>query len=287
MNRLAAGLCSGLVCGVVACGGARAPVAGFAAQEAGSASQSRPAASDVVETRKLIRTVGLEITVQDTEHTASAIEDLAASLDGYVSSANASRREDLLFYELTVRVPNNRLEDAVEQIRGLAVRIDRERLTTEDVTDRIINFEARMRTLSATEVELQGLLAESRARQRQVDDIMTIYRELTEIRSKIEQIHGQLEALERSVAYATVSVVIRPAESARPVVGDRWRPSDTARGSTRTLVKVLQAIADLALFICIVVVPVCFVLALPIWLSVRFWRGLRSRRAAKGAGSTT
>jgi hypothetical protein len=225
--------------------------------------------------RKLIRTVDLEIAVKDTEAASQQIQALATSLGGFVSDVSAERSESLMQYDITVRVPADRLDEALAGLRKLAVRIDREKLSTEDVTDRFVDLSAQVRTLQATENELRALLAESRERGRKVDDVMAIYRELTSIRGQLEQIQGQINALEKLAALSTVHLRVRPDSVAAPIVrGDEWRPVETVRTSLRTLVKIVQSLADVAIMVIIVILPVVLPIVLLIWLAKR----LRKRR---------
>jgi hypothetical protein len=233
--------------------------------------------------RKLIRTVELQLAVKDTEAAARQVEALASSLGGYVADVNAQRVESLMHYQMTLRVPAERLDEALSALRKLAVRVDREQVATEDVTDRYIDLAARLRTLQATEAELRELLAESRERQRKVEDVMAIYRELTEIRSQIEQIQGQLNALDKLAALSTLKLSLYPDVAAAPIVRDEWRPLETVRGSARTLVKILRVLADVAIFFVIVILPVALLFVALIWLA----RRLRRRRPmgpGEGAG---
>jgi hypothetical protein len=234
--------------------------------------------------RKLVKTVDLELRVRDTEATAARLRDLAERQGGYLAAMNASRRNDLLHYTLTLRVPVERLEETVALVKEGAERVEREAIRTEDVTDRFVDLEARLRTLRATEDELRQLLAESRERARKVDEIMAVYQQLTTIRSQIEQIQGQLQSLGALAALSTVNVQLVPTEAARPLVAAGWQPGDTVRGALRTLVSALQGLADLAIVLLIVGMPLLVAIALPVWLAVRLVRRWARRRRASEAG---
>lgn len=228
--------------------------------------------------RKLIRTVNLQLRVADTEATAEAVRELTEAAGGYVASVDAHRREGLLYYRIGLRIPVERLDAAVEEIKALAVEVERESLGTEDVTGRYVDLEARLRTLRATETELQALLAESRSRGHKAEDIMAIYRELTGIRTQIEQHQAQLDLLADQTSYSTVHLDLRPTEAARPLIDEGWQPLVVARDSFRTLLEVLQGLGNLAIFLLVVGVPVVLILGLPVWLAFRAWR---RRRVAK------
>jgi Flp pilus assembly protein TadB len=180
-----------------------------------------------------------------------------------------------MYYEMTLRLPAERLDAALAAIKGLAVRIDRESLATEDATSRYVDLQSRLRTLTATEAELRELLAESRERGRKVEDVMAVYRELTEIRGQIEQIQGQLQSIDRLAALSTVHLRLRPDAAAAPIVrGDEWRPWEVIRASARALVKVLQLLVNALIIAVIVILPIL----LPLWLLLRFLRKRAKRR---------
>jgi hypothetical protein len=236
--------------------------------------------------RKLVRTVQLELTVGDSAAAAEQVEKLVAAAGGYVSASEATRRPDELVYvRMTLRVPGERLEEVVDAVRGLAERVERQNLATEDVTDRYVDLEARLRALRATEAELTALLGESRSRGHSAEDIMAIYRELTGIRSQIEQLQGQLQQLADRVTYSTIQLELRPAEAGRPLVGEGWQPGATLRNSVRGLVSALQWLADAAIVIVVAVLPILLVVGLVAWLLWRLTRGWRRRRPPASARS--
>ncbi len=231
--------------------------------------------------RKLIRTVNLQLEVRDTEKVAAQVQALAVRLGGYVGSSNGQRQGELMYYTLTLRVPVERLDEALKAIRALAVRVNQEHQQVDDVTDQYVDLDARMRTLEATENELRALLAESRQRARKVEEIMAVYQQLIEVRSQIEQIRTQLNSFDKLAALSTINLELVPTEAARPVVAsDDWRPGDTLRGSARTLVGFLRWLVDAVIYTLIVLLPVGLVIAAVVLGLRRLWR--RGRKITIG-----
>jgi hypothetical protein len=265
--------------------GAPAPEAQAAPQRAagaspaadGGGSAQAPAAAFA---RKLVKTVDLTVQVRDTRQSAERLQQVAARLGGYLAAMSAERRGELLYYTLTLRVPVERLDEAVAAVEREAERVDRQSVRTEDVTERWVDLSARLKTLRATEEELQKLLAESRQRGQELEDIMAVYEKLTEIRSAIEQLQGQLVALESLAALSTVNVQLHPTEGARPIVDEGWQPGETLRRAVRALVQGLQGLADFAIVLLVVGLPLLLAVLLPVWIVfVLLRRWLRRRRA--------
>lgn len=243
-----------------------APAAEAPDKSAEVGNTQNPISTDSIqEGRKVVYNANMALVVNDTEDTTRQIGDLAQSLGGYVATMNAYRgMNDILIYDITLRVPAERFEAARSALRALAIRVDNENINTDDVTDQYFDIEARLTTLRATETELLKLLAETRERGGKVEDIMSIYRELTTVQAEIESLQGQLNRLDKLVALSTISINVRPDELATPIVEEGWRPLETLRNSVGALVNVLRNLVDLVIYLVVVVLPVLLLLAIPI-----------------------
>jgi hypothetical protein len=230
--------------------------------------------------RKLIRTVDFVLEVKDSTEVAKRAEALVNGMGGYVSASNARRQGEVVLYTMTLRVPADHIEQALNALRSLAVRIDREHQQVEDVTDQYIDLDAHRRTLEATEKELSGLLAESRQKGRKADEIMEIYRQLTDIRTQIEQIQTQISSYDKLAALSTINLELVPTESAKPVSDQSWHPSDNLRSSIRSLIGFLQWLLDFLVYAVIVLLPVGLVIAVAVIGLLWLWR--RGRRVTIG-----
>jgi chemotaxis protein histidine kinase CheA len=254
--------------------GAKASPAAPAANRAPAGNPAPAANRAPALPRKLIRTVDLVLEVKDSPVVAKKVESLVSGMGGFVATSDTQRVGDFLRYTLTVRVPVERYEQALNAIRGLAVRVNREHQQVEDVTDQYIDLDARRRTLEATETELRGLLAESRQRGRKVGEIMEVYQQLVEIRSQIEQIQGQINSFDKRAALSTINLELVPTEAAVPVADTSWQPSDTVRSSFRRLVAFLRWLMDFLIYALIVLVPVGVVIVAGFFLLRWLWRRL-------------
>ena len=246
------------------------------AQFAANAPASAPDAIARVPSRKLIRTVQLELVVAHVDSTSRDAQALAVQLGGYVAGVDSHFENGVPFASVSLRVPVDRLDEALVLLRMMGVRVEREQQNVQDVTEQWVDLDARLRTLRATEKELLALLAESRKRGQKLQDIMAVYRELTGIRSQIEQLEAQLKSLDQLAALSSIDVTLRPEESAKPVVAQGWRPGDSVRQSFRALVTALTGLANLAIFVAVVILPLAALVVLPaIWL-VRRARRMRA-----------
>ena len=233
-----------------------------------------PAKGSPAISRKLLRTVDLQLEVKDSVDVAKRVEALVNGMGGYVSSSNAQRQGELFVYSLTLRVPADRFAQVLNSLRSFAVRVNREHQQVQDVTDQYIDLDAHRRTLAETETELRGLLAESRQKGRKADEIMGIYRQLVDIRTQIEQIQTQLSSYDKLAALSTINLELVPTEAAKPVADRSWQPSDSLRSSIRKLIDFLQWLVDFLIFAAIVLVPVGLAILVGFLVLRWLWRRL-------------
>jgi len=233
--------------------------------------------------RMIIYTVNMELIVKDTAQAMEQIENLAEEMGGFVSSSNSWKDEGLLRARVTLRVPADELDEAVTQIRDLALDVESENRDSQDVTEEFTDLESRLRNLHATEEELLELLKTRQETTGETEAILEVHRYLTEIRGQIEQIQGRMNYLSNLSAMATIEISLTPDALAQPITVGRWQPQGTAKDAVQALIKALQFLINVLIWILIFVVPVLIVILLPLFLVVRAflrWRRRRGRPTA-------
>jgi len=233
--------------------------------------------------RMVIHTVDLRLIVKDTQASLEAVQSLAGELGGYVASSRTWHTKEQLSASLTLRVPADQLNTALEKLRALALEVDSENISGEDVTQEYVDLEARLRNEEAYEKELLALLTETRERTSRAEDILAVYERLTEVRGRIEQIKGRMQYLENMSAMATITVELIPSELMQPITVAGWHPTGTARSAIRALINALQFFVDASIWIVLFGLPVLLIIALPLvvlWYVIRWLR----RRKRKPTG---
>lgn len=236
--------------------------------------------------RKIIYNVYMELIVQDTQTTLNQIRQLSEEMGGFVANANTWKDNEQLRGTLTVRIPADRLEEALSKFKALALDIEKEQMDSQDVTEEYVDLEARLTNLQRTEKELLELL-ETRSATGKTADILEVHREITAVRAQIEQIQGRMKYLNNLSALATVQITLTPDKLLQPVVVGGWRPQGTAREAIRALIRTLQFFADVVIVFVLYILPVLIILSIPVVgliLIVRAaWKRAKQRRQAQKA----
>jgi hypothetical protein len=235
------------------------------------------------EARVIIYTGSIALVVKDTRESIQAITTLVDTEGGYVASSNVYEASDALQGTVTVRVPAERYQAVLEQLRNLALRVERENSSSQDVTEEFTDLQARKTNLEFTEAALQELL-EERQRTGSTSDILEVYRELTNIRGQIEQIEGRLRYLANQSALSTLTIELIPDILYQPITVAGWQPQGVAREAFQALIVALQGLANLLIWVLILVLPLLLVFILPlmaiIWAGRRWWQRSKARKAA-------
>lgn len=242
----------------------------------------------VAEERMIVRTAELSLVVQDTEESVTQIKGIVGTLGGYVVSVKLWRDQDQLRGSITVRVPAEVLDDALNRFKAIAIKVQRESGSSQDVTEEYSDLSAQLRNLEATEQELLELLRTVREKTGKAEDILAVHRELTQIRGQIEQLKGRMQYLERTSAMSAVTIELIPDVLARPIAGTGWRPSETVASALRALVQTLRFLVAAVIWVILYVLPVALLVLLPFLALRAFWRRRKSRKLPAGSnqGST-
>jgi hypothetical protein len=235
---------------------------------------SAPVGPIEAQPRLIIRMADLTLVVKDTQEALDALTRLAGEFGGFVVSSSASRvAENALEGSITLRVEAARFDQALARIRMLAREVRSESVRGEDVTAEYVDLDARMRNLEAAEAQLQQILKQATS----TEDVLAVYRELTNLRSQIEQVKGRMKYLSQSAALATITVTLIPDALAQPIQVGGWQPAGVIRDALQALISALQGLATIAIWLVIVVAPMALIIAAPILLIILAIRRLRRR----------
>ena len=169
-----------------------------ASRQAIPASQPAPPPSALDVGRELIRTGSISLRGKDVQTIRSGVERVAADVGGRVHESS-SRDDDWL--TMTVRLPAPRLDEAMDRMAGLGKVVER-RLRSQDVTDTLIDLEARVKNLRALRDRLRSYLE----RAANLPEILDVERELARVQSELESLETRLKLLQDRVAVAELTV---------------------------------------------------------------------------------
>ncbi len=226
----------------------------------------------------IVQTASLALAVprDEFETTIQRARTIATGAGGFVVSSSASQGEEnrLVRGSLVVRVPERTYARVLEQLSGLGLVEAREE-AGQDVSQELVDLQARIRHLEAVEARLLGFLEEADT----VAAALTVQSELNRVQLELERATGRLAYLDDQVSFATISLDVRERQVAAAGgdgggpwgIVDAWRAAGT--GFVTVVGWIFVAAATIA--------PVLLLLALA-FLAARLvgWRPGPGRRQA-------
>ncbi len=209
--------------------------------------------------RMIIRTAYLDLVVKDATSASLALIKLVESKEGYAAEITEWRQNDQPRATLTLRVPAEHLSAVMDSAKQLAIRVERETVSGQDITQEYTDLVAQLKNLEATEVELRELLTTVRQRTQKAADILEVYKELTKVRGEIERMKGRMNYLSHMTALSTLKVNLLPDALAKPVVETGWQPVLAIKNASRALLTTLKWLMELGIWVFIYLVPLAFI----------------------------
>ncbi len=244
---------------------------------------AEPGAADYATTERIIiRSASLSLVVPDTEAALDEVNGLVDELGGYVVDSSIYQYQEGLQASITLRIPAESLDVALERIRGLATEVRNEHISGQDVTEEYVDRQSSLRHLEATEERLLEFLEEAE----DTEAALAVYEQLRQVEAEIEHVKGRIQYLEQSAAMATVNLDIIPDELAQPIQVGGWHPEGTLRNSFQSLIRMLQFLVDAAIVIVVLVIPILAVIAAPCVGLFYLVRAIVRRRRARRASTT-
>jgi hypothetical protein len=153
----------------------------------------------------VIRTATLQIVAKDFGGVRAAVESVVTQSAGFIDQMTITGDTSTArVLRGTLRVPGDRLPDALARLRQLGQVVE-DAQGSQDVTDQIVDLDARLASARATEQRLTELL---RGRTGKLSDVLEVERELARVRLDVERLDAEKTNVGRRVSYATIGVTI-------------------------------------------------------------------------------
>jgi hypothetical protein len=247
-------------------GAAPAPQESAPSSDAAKSAGQNPSSAGSA-ARLVVRTAELSIVVKDVAARVTAIQDMASAMGGFVVSANlyqttASDGSPVPQAQIVVRVPQEKLDDALKQIKQDTVDIQSETQSGQDVTDQYVDLQSRLTAKQAADQQLNKILQNATKTQ----DVLDVYSQIQQVESDIEVLKGQIKYTEQSAALSAITVNIIAEETVKPIQVGGWKPQGVARDAIQSLIYFWQGFVNFMIRFLLYTLPVLITIAIPLYL---------------------
>lgn len=235
-------------------------------------------------TRLVIENANMTIVVGDPGQAMDEITRMAKEMGGFVVRSNLYKTTTQSGVEVpqanvTVRVPVERLDEALSTIRGLTSNpeedVRSENRTGEDVTESYTDLQSRLRNAEDTERQLREIQASAT----RTEDVLNVFNQISAVREQIEVLKGQIKYYEQSAALSAIDVQIMAQAAIDPLTIGGWKPEGVARDAVQALINTVKFLANALIWIVLWLLPVSLIIGLPLFFIIRAVRRRRARHA--------
>ncbi|MBL8062935.1 MAG: DUF4349 domain-containing protein [Anaerolineales bacterium] len=217
--------------------------------------------------RIVIQNADLAIVVADVEVRMKDIQEMAQEMGGFVVSSNlyqgyTSNYTSVPEASVTIRIPSERLDEALDQIKKDVVDVQNETRSGQDVTAEYVDLKSRLKTYQAAEQELTELMENAQ----DTDEVVNIFNQLMYYREQIELIQGQIKYYEEAAALSAISIRIIAEETIQPIEIGGWEPQGVARDAIQDLINFWQNFVEFLIRFTLYTLPVLVTIGIPFYL---------------------
>ena len=153
----------------------------------------------------VIRIATLKLVARNFPPVRASIEAAVAAADGFVMQLSVSGDPGAARQlRATLRVPGDRLTGTLARLRELGLVVE-DTQGAEDVSDQLVDLDARLANARATEKRLSEIL---QTRTGRLSDVLDVEREIARVRLDIERLDAEKKNVSRRVTYATIDLTV-------------------------------------------------------------------------------
>jgi hypothetical protein len=236
-------------------GGATAAASGGGDAGAGEAGSDQALQAN----RAIIKTAHVRLKVENFSTARQNITSATRRLGGYVGASSESTRGEngnRTAGRLVLRVPSRNFSALYDRAQATGTVVSTN-TNTSDVTEQVVDLEARLENLRAQRQRLRNLYENAS----DTEAVLKVQERLSNTQSEIERLEARLQSLENRIALSTITVELaEPADD--PIATGAWYDVgvidafvDSIGGVVTTLRAAVVALAYLAPYLLVFGVP--------------------------------
>jgi len=170
---------------------------------------------------KIIKSGSLSLVVNDLDAAQADIETIVDSKQGYIvylydyDTTGGDR-----IISITFKVPQENFDATYEEVKGIADEVVSASIDANDVTQEYTDLQSRLTNLKASESQYLTIMS----RATDIEDILAVQNELTNVREEIEVIQGQINYYDSYTDYSTITVTLSLSPENIEIPEEKWRP---------------------------------------------------------------
>jgi len=235
--------------------------------------------------RKIIRSANLTIEVEDFDEACNNINSIILGI-GIIQQSNINTDRTYVDGKLKLikngtillRVNKDKFDTVVNSLKGIG-DVYNQAINGQDVTDRFVDTESRLRLLKLEQGRLEAYLIKLE----DLDKIFKTESRLTEIRQEIESLTGNLNKMSSLVELSTITITMNEKNPNTTKIPEKLTYGEKLLNNLKSSLEgVVYFLGDLLMFV-VAAIPVLLLLGLFVLLGIFIYRRIPKKQSSKVA----
>ncbi len=211
--------------------------------------------------RQIVSNAMLSLLVGRVEDAITSLKSIAVERNGRVENVDFQNTSFKGKKRATVvlRVPTTEFDATVEAVKAAAIKVEHENISATDVTDQMVDIDARVMNLEMEEDQYRDILEEAE----KTEDILQVSQRLFQVREQIERLEAQKENLASLVGMSRITVLLASDPEVKPIPTG-WNLWTSVEQAFQAVLLGLTALADFLIVLAVVLLPLVIVWGLVI-----------------------
>jgi hypothetical protein len=217
--------------------------------------------------KKIIKNGDLNLKIKNVENAVKEITQITENQNGEVFSTNFSERvKGQKSGFMTIKVPVDKFEKTLNEIKNVATQVLSESTTGQDVTEQYSDLQAQLKNKRAEEESFIKILD----RAGEIKDVLAVTKELSRVRGEIERLEGRIRFMDSQTEMSTIVINLNEDITLNPKSND-WRPWQIVKESFKELTDNSQDFINSIIRFIIVGIP--SIITFLIIAGILYWAG--------------
>lgn len=150
--------------------------------------------------KKIVKTATLNAEVKDYKTFSTGLYEKVRRFGGYVSNERQNQTEYKIENSMTIRLPVERFDEAMNGLLAGATAINEKTVSSEDLTGEFVDGRSRLEAKKQVRLRYLDLLKQAK----NMAEILEVQQEINAIQEEIETVNGRLNFINHSSAMSTI-----------------------------------------------------------------------------------
>lgn len=152
--------------------------------------------------KKIIKTADVSLEVKNYTVYDRFVHNSTRKFGSYIASEQQRKSDDRMENTVSIKVPVDQFEALINALPGDDAKMIEKRISSEDVTDQLVDTKARIEAKKQVRDRYLVLLQQAN----KMKDILDVQREINAIQEELEAAQGRVQYLTHQSAYSTINL---------------------------------------------------------------------------------